>query len=203
MDIESELNRLNQYAEWGGESWLKMTKKAIEKLPSLDLHGKKVLDFGCRYGLMSVFFARLGAEVVGVDINAEPLETARKNAEDNGVGSQISFQQLDGDDDLMVKNGPFDIIFSKSVLVVVPDIHKQLDLFRKILTDDGICMCVENGVGIWPIEHIRRFRHRKWDYNKANFFNSETIRLFCEVFDEVDTETNIIPPIYTVVARKS
>jgi ribosomal protein L11 methyltransferase len=53
--------------------------------------GGSVLDYGCGSGILSICAARLGAaEVVGVDIDAQALMTARDNAARNGVLAQYT-----------------------------------------------------------------------------------------------------------------
>lgn len=60
----------------------------------LDQHlsaGASVLDYGCGSGILSICAAKLGAaEVVGVDIDPQALQTARANAERNGVLAQYT-----------------------------------------------------------------------------------------------------------------
>jgi SAM-dependent methyltransferase len=50
-----------------------------------ELPGRTMLELGCGTGLLAVLGARLGARVVGTDVDARTLELARVNAEANGV----------------------------------------------------------------------------------------------------------------------
>ena len=51
----------------------------------------RVLDLGCGSGILAIAAARLGAShVLAVDIDPMALETTRRNAEINGVGSQLT-----------------------------------------------------------------------------------------------------------------
>ena len=47
-----------------------------------DLRGRRVLDIGCGDGTYSIAACKLGAHVIGVDLSAAMLETARHRAED-------------------------------------------------------------------------------------------------------------------------
>jgi SAM-dependent methyltransferase len=52
-----------------------------------------VIDVGCGSGVLSFVAARLGAaRVVGCDISAEAVETARANAQSLGLGDQCEFR---------------------------------------------------------------------------------------------------------------
>lgn len=49
------------------------------------LEGLSLLDIGCGGGFASESFARLGADVLGVDATPESIEVARRHAEDTGL----------------------------------------------------------------------------------------------------------------------
>lgn len=50
---------------------------------------KKLLDFGCGNGIHSIFPAKCGAEVVGIDLSEPSLEIAKERAEKEKV--KVSF----------------------------------------------------------------------------------------------------------------
>ena len=57
-----------------------------------EIAGKTVIDFGCGNGAESVEMAQRGAKrVIGVDINAALLDTARRRAADQGVADRCTF----------------------------------------------------------------------------------------------------------------
>lgn len=51
--------------------------------------GEKVLDAFCYTGAFSLYAARAGAEVTGVDISPVAIETARRNADRNGLTAEF------------------------------------------------------------------------------------------------------------------
>jgi ribosomal protein L11 methyltransferase len=54
------------------------------------VQARSVLDIGCGSGILTIAARKLGADnVLGVDIDPEALDNARKNAELNGVAGQI------------------------------------------------------------------------------------------------------------------
>ncbi|MDO4223867.1 MAG: bifunctional 2-polyprenyl-6-hydroxyphenol methylase/3-demethylubiquinol 3-O-methyltransferase UbiG, partial [Acinetobacter sp.] len=57
------------------------------------LHGKRVLDVGCGGGILAESMARRGADVLGIDMGAEPLNVARLHAEQQGVHN-VQYQQI-------------------------------------------------------------------------------------------------------------
>lgn len=55
------------------------------------LNGKRVLDVGCGDGSNAVLLAKLGAQVVGIDISAKSIALAEKRAEISGVTNSVRF----------------------------------------------------------------------------------------------------------------
>jgi SAM-dependent methyltransferase len=73
--------RYDEFAEWY-EQWVGDAPPLIAAQPGLlpDVTGERVLDVACGQGRMSRHLARLGAEVVGVDISAAMLDKARASS---------------------------------------------------------------------------------------------------------------------------
>jgi release factor glutamine methyltransferase len=73
----------------------------------------RVLDMGTGSGVNAILAASRAAEVLAVDINPLAVETARRNAERNGVADRIEvrhsdvFGAVDGAFDLIVFDPPF------------------------------------------------------------------------------------------------
>jgi len=64
----------------------------IQAMAELDFNGKKVFDFGCGTGILSVVAALEGAsKVTGVDIQPEAIENSDEHAAMNGVSEQCHF----------------------------------------------------------------------------------------------------------------
>jgi len=62
------------------------TRLCMEWLEAHPAPGKSVLDYGCGSGILAMVAKKLGAQdVAGVDIDPQAIESARANAERNGV----------------------------------------------------------------------------------------------------------------------
>jgi SAM-dependent methyltransferase len=72
------LARYDEFAEWY-QQWIGGAPPLIAAYPGLlpAVAGARVLDIACGQGRMSRYLARLGADVVGVDISAAMLNRAR------------------------------------------------------------------------------------------------------------------------------
>lgn len=69
----------------------------------------RALDLACGQGGASVWLARRGLDVLGVDVSPVAIERARKLAADNGVGARCRFEVADLDDGLP-PGPPVDVI---------------------------------------------------------------------------------------------
>jgi putative methylase len=76
-----------------------------------DIAGKSVLDLGCGGGILSIGASLLGAShVVGIDIDPEALDDARRNAQAAGVEIELlnmDVSAVERKADTVVMNPPF------------------------------------------------------------------------------------------------
>jgi len=80
-----------------------------------DLRGRRVLEYGCGLGELTIVLARSGAEVTSFDLSEASIEFARRRAERNGVADRICFVVADGED-LPFADGSFDLAIGKAIL---------------------------------------------------------------------------------------
>jgi len=73
--------------------------------------GLKVLDLGCGDGTTAIPAARLGADVLGVDIASNLIEAATKRAKELGF-TNCKFQEGDASDLRDLKDHSFDVVVS-------------------------------------------------------------------------------------------
>lgn len=67
------------------------TALALEWLESLELAGRRVLDFGCGSGILAIAALRLGARAAyACDIDPQALQATRENARRNGVAERLT-----------------------------------------------------------------------------------------------------------------
>ena len=96
------------------------TRLCLEWLERNVSNACTVLDYGCGSGILAIAAARLGAgRVAGVDIDPQAVESARANAERNGVMALFadSAEPVAGEYDLVVAN-----ILSNPLRVLAPAI---------------------------------------------------------------------------------
>jgi 2-polyprenyl-3-methyl-5-hydroxy-6-metoxy-1,4-benzoquinol methylase len=198
----SPMDNLGYFIEWGAKSWANLTYHAIHTCVGEEqIVNKEVLEIGARYGKISSLFGLLGAKVTGIDINKECLITAKKEAVKHGVCDRVKFLAYDGNLDVFPDES-FDIIFTKSVLVLVPELDSFLITLNRKLKPNGKVIFIENGYGNMFIHFLRKFRHRKWAFSKAKFFKSDDMKLLRRSFHVMEIKRSWIPPIWMIYGEK-
>jgi SAM-dependent methyltransferase len=157
---------------------------ATEYYARAGLERQRILDFGCGPGLFARLFASHGASVVGLDTNLAHIDTARRLAEDDGLGDRCRFAELElppetGLDALGDER--FDRIFLSDVLMfyfhpydpsLELDPASLLERLRALLAPGGCIEVLEpNGVfwqQLWlgsaerPLTVLTEYRHRTY-----------------------------------------
>lgn len=110
---------------------------------------RRVLDLGGGTGAMSVRLARKEFQVVLLDSSEEMLTIARKEADEGGVASQISFRQEDaGRVQDLFEPESFDLVVCHNVLEYVADPAAIVRSISYVLKKDGIfSVLVRNRAG--------------------------------------------------------
>jgi len=101
--------------------------------------GLRVLDIGCGWGGMALTLARdYGANVTGITLSQEQLETARARAAEAGLSGRVRFELID----YRAVTGSFDRIVSVGMFehVGVNHYRRFFDVVRRSLNEDGVAL---------------------------------------------------------------
>jgi ubiquinone/menaquinone biosynthesis C-methylase UbiE len=122
----------------------KCTESSVEYLKSKGI--KKVLDVPCGYGRDSIYLAKNGFEVVGVDRSNEALKLATDWAKNEG----LSVNFLEGDiSNLEFPDEHFDAIISNRYLHLVHDDEQQKKVaqeMHRVVKDDGLLVLATRSI---------------------------------------------------------
>lgn len=112
------LHTLNKVRiEWILQQWHRLNP--LTETDQLPLQGQRVLDVGCGGGILSESLARLGADVLGIDVVERNIEVARLHADAEAV--PVAYECVEVD--TLVKRGEqFDIVFNMEVVEHVANV---------------------------------------------------------------------------------
>lgn len=87
----------------------------------------RVLDLGCKYGVISDFIAEKAKEVVGIDHDGGAIEIAKKNYRRNN----LTFIQADAREFLQSNKEKFDVLILSHILEHLDEPKEFLEEFKK------------------------------------------------------------------------
>jgi|GEM_PF-830199 len=197
------LSNLEYFTEWGATVWLDMLRQIVTKDLGADwFQGKRVLEIGSRFGRISTLFALLGAEVTGIDVVDEHLVAAEKEAARFGMQDRTQFLTADATEHCLAHADSFDLIFSKSVLVLFPDLDKFLAAAHNALEPDGVFSAIENGRGGFLLRTLRHLRPKGYDHSHIQYFDQSRLELVKKQFPNVELTSTNFPPVHKMFAKR-
>lgn len=111
-------------------------KELVELIENKIVKPCKVLDIGCGEGYYSIYLAKNGFNVTGIDLSENAIKLAKKNAEKEDV--KIKFTSMDVND-LEKLNEKFDFILEWAILhhISHEKRKKYLENLNKLLSKRG------------------------------------------------------------------
>jgi len=127
------------------------------KLLSHLIEGQKVLQIGCGNGDLTLEIARLGFDVVGVDISKTRVQQAIELAKKENLDAKAQFMVMDATS-LEFPDNSFDTVLIVEVLEHVRDFRKLLEEAVRVVRNGGrIIVSVPNGLLVPSPGHLRVF----------------------------------------------
>jgi SAM-dependent methyltransferase len=118
------------------------TLRPFERAELGDVAGRSLVHLQCHVGMDSLSWARLGAEVTGLDFSAPALAAARALAD--RIGVDATFVESDVYDAPRTLGRRFDIVYTGiGALCWLPDIPRWAGVVRDLLAPGGVLYLVE------------------------------------------------------------
>jgi 2-polyprenyl-3-methyl-5-hydroxy-6-metoxy-1,4-benzoquinol methylase len=127
----------------------------LRRLERTDLNGVEVLDVGCGFGALALYFAALGARVRGLDPHYERFEVAERVASAHGLDVSFDAGYIE---DAGYADASFDVaVMNNSLCYIVERRHRAqaLSQVRRVLRAGGIFV-LRNPNRAHPIDQFSR-----------------------------------------------
>lgn len=159
-----------------------------------DVRNLYVLDLGCGLGEASVYFAKLGARVVSIDISNGMLSTVKKLAEMHGVSVETkkAFSHNTG-----FENNTFDVVYTSNLLHHV-DLDLTLKECHRILKRGGKFVSWDPLAHNPVINMYRKIADRIRTKNEHPIKINQ-LKYFCSYFSIVKVETTWFFTLYIFI----
>ena len=110
----------------------------VEREALGDVTGKRLLHLQCHFGMDTLSWARLGAEVIGIDFSPVAIRQALRLTRRAGLESVARFHEVDVTSAGRVCGGAFDIVFTSfGTIVWLSSLDGWADTIVDNLADDG------------------------------------------------------------------
>ena len=149
---------------------------------------KKLLDYGCGNGVHSIFPAKCGAEVIGIDLSESSLKIAKERAKREGVEDKIRFLAIDCEK-MEFLDDYFDIIFDGGTFSSL-DFKKALPELVRVLKPEGFLLGIET-FGHNPFTNLKRKLNRasgkRTEWATSHIFQMKDLEEVKKYFHKIET----------------
>ena len=148
---------------------------------------KKFLDYGCGNGVHSIFFAKCGAQIIGIDLSEPSLKIAGERAAREGVGDKVRFLAMDCEK-MGFPDDYFDIIFDGGTFSSI-DLNKAYPELSRILKSQGFLLGIET-FGHNPFTNLKRKINKlvgkRTDWAVEHIFKTKDLEEVKKYFDKIE-----------------
>jgi 2-polyprenyl-3-methyl-5-hydroxy-6-metoxy-1,4-benzoquinol methylase len=141
-----------------------------------DVNGKSLLHLQCHFGLDTLSWARLGAQVTGVDFSSKAINMALKLAQKTGLAAEFICCNIYDLTNHLERQ--FDIVYSTyGVITWLHDLGAWASIIARYLKPKGQFFLAEFHPFMWVFddEHPSELRVREnyWQNQKPTFYEAE------------------------------
>jgi len=164
-----------------------------------DVSGKKLLHLQCHFGMDTLSWARLGADVTGVDFSDKAIVLAKRLADELKIPARFVLSDIYDVPDVL--NDSFDIVLTTyGVLCWLPDLKPWAEIIAHYLKPGGMFYIADGH----PFTSVFDNDHDSPDFKVAYsyFQNTEPLCFECDG-DYADPDARVTNPSHEWIHRLS
>ncbi|MHA1882551.1 MAG: class I SAM-dependent methyltransferase [Candidatus Thorarchaeota archaeon] len=137
-DAYVDIHETSEFYDLKGFLEGKQTLNPIEIEEIGDVRGKSLFHLQCHFGLDTLSWARLGADVTGVDFSEKAITLAKRISKDTEIGARFIQANIYDIPKILSESDQFDIIFtSGGAIVWLPDLIEWAKIIARHLKPGG------------------------------------------------------------------
>ncbi len=181
-NLRTEVHKTSEFYDVEGWKKGRSSLNEIELRELGDVSGKSLLHLQCHFGMDTMSWARLGAEVTGCDLSDKAIDYARELAAELGIPARfVCCNVYDLPQHL---EGQFDIVFASfGVVGWLPDLKPWARVISHFLKPGGTFYLAEFHPVIWMMDDHMEFL--KYPYHNVVVIETEQVGTYAERYANI------------------
>ncbi len=153
-----------------------------------DLNNKSLLHLQCHFGMDTLSYANLGAQVTGIDLSDKAIEKANHLKEKLNLEAEFICCNVYAVPEIV--NKQFDIVFtSYGTIGWLPDLNKWAAVISKCLKPGGMFLLVEFHPVLWMFDD--KVKEIKYSYFKKDAIIEEETGTYADKNAEIENNISV------------
>ncbi len=146
----------------------------IERAGVGDVEGKRLLHLQCHFGMDTLSWARLGAQVTGIDFSPNAIARARQLAEELGLEAEFVQCSVDSAPYILKGAETFDVVYtSYGAISWLPRLDAWAETIAYFLKPGGLFFVADNHPATWIFDDEDPTPGLRYKYP---YFSREAVR---------------------------
>lgn len=200
-EAEDKVKDNNDWSNFKFYSIERKSRAYVDKWIRERCQGKRLLDYGCGNGDDTIFAAKNGASVTGIDLSEISISHCKEKAIKEGVSNRTKFYVMDGES-LEFADNSFDLVVIYGVLHHM-DFSVAMKELSRVLKPEGQAICTE-ALAYNPLIRFYRQRtpHLRTQWEVKHIVRRENILMAERWFNQVNAKFYHLATLAAVPLRK-
>ncbi len=190
-DLEAEQSSVEEVKEAGSKTgfdpFLLQSYRFLYGLLGSRCRGRVILDYGCGIGVHLASLAKIGREVIGIDLSQKSLEIAEKRLKNEKLEGRAKVLLMDCEK-LEFPDNSFDVVFDGGTFSSLY-LDKVLPEIGRVLKPNGILIGIET-LGHNPLTNLKRkinkLTGKRTEWAAGHILKMEDLKMAKKYFNKTE-----------------